>query len=162
MLVKEFVSRFGVPVHLHSDQGRNFESQVFGEMCKILGTKKTRTTPLHPQPDGMVERYNRTLEHQIAMFVNENKREWDEHIPLLLMAYRTAIHESTGITPAKMIMRRQLRPPFDLLMGPTPQAHTNCKGQYVEKLLEGLEVAHRFARTRLKLPLQKLHMISHV
>ena len=156
VLVKEFVSRFGVPVHLHSDQGRNFESQVFGEMCKILGMKKTRTTPLHPQSDGMVERYNRTLEHQLAIFVNENQRDWDEHIPLLLMAYRTAIHESTGITPAKMMMGRQLRLPLDLLMGPTPQVHTNCKGEYVEKLLDGLEVAHKFARTRLKLTSERM------
>ena len=51
VLVKELVCRFGVPLYIHSDQGRNFESAVFNE---------TRTTPLHPQSDGMVERFNRT------------------------------------------------------------------------------------------------------
>ena len=57
VLVTEFVCRFGVPLELHSDQGRNFESAVFAKMCNLLGIEKTRTTPLHPQSDGMVERY---------------------------------------------------------------------------------------------------------
>ena len=57
-LVDEFFSRFGVPFEIHSDQGRNFESRVFQEMCKLLQTRKTRTTPLHPLSDGMVERMN--------------------------------------------------------------------------------------------------------
>ena len=81
VLVDQFVSLFGTPAQLHSAQGRNFESQVFTEMCKLLGIKKTRTAPLHPQSDGMVERYNRTLEHQMAMFVNENQKDWDRHNP---------------------------------------------------------------------------------
>ena len=119
VLVKELVSRFGVPVELHSDQGRNFESRVFQEMCRILGIKKTRTTPLHPQSDGMVERYNRTIEHQLAIFVEENRRDWD--IPLLLMAYRTVTHEATGVTPAKLMRDRQLRLPVDLLTEAAPE-----------------------------------------
>ena len=56
ILAKEVVSRFGVPVH--SDHGRNFESLLIAEMCALLGTEKTRTTPLHPESDGMVERFN--------------------------------------------------------------------------------------------------------
>ena len=49
VLVNEFFSRFVVPYELHSDQGRNFESNVFKECCKILGIRKTRTTPMHPE-----------------------------------------------------------------------------------------------------------------
>ena len=62
LLVKQFICRFGVPPLIHSDQGRNFESELFAEMCQLLGIKKTRTTPYHPQSDGMVERFNCTLE----------------------------------------------------------------------------------------------------
>ena len=57
VVVNEFVCRFGVPLEIHSDQGRNFESAAFTEMCNLIGMK-TRTTPLHPQSDGMVERFN--------------------------------------------------------------------------------------------------------
>lgn len=63
---------------LHSDQGRNFESFVFAEMCRLLGIRKTRTTLLHPQSDGMVECFNRTLESQLTKFVNEHQSYWDE------------------------------------------------------------------------------------
>ena len=55
MLVEEMSTRFRVPAELNSDQGRNFETQVFGEVCRWLGIHKTRTTPLHPQSDGLVE-----------------------------------------------------------------------------------------------------------
>ena len=60
-LVSEFVCRFGVPHEIHSDQGSNFESKVMTEVCKLLDIDKTRTTSLHPQSDGEVERFNRTL-----------------------------------------------------------------------------------------------------
>ena len=156
VLVDQFVSRFGTPAQLHSDQGRNFESQVFTEMCKLLGIEKTRTTPLHPQSDGMVERYNRTLEHQIAMFVNENQKDWDQHISLLLMAYRTATHESTGLTPAKLMMGRELRVPLDLLMGTPPELKQISKPSYVEKLKESLSIAHNYARQRLRITTERM------
>ncbi|XP_076300570.1 uncharacterized protein LOC143218888 [Lasioglossum baleicum] len=55
-LIKDIVSRHGVPQEIHSDQGRTFESNIFKELMILLGTKKTRTTPLHPQSDGLVER----------------------------------------------------------------------------------------------------------
>jgi len=52
---------FLVPEQLHADQGPQFESQLVREVCKLLHIKKTRTTPYHPQCDGMVEHFNRTL-----------------------------------------------------------------------------------------------------
>ena len=62
VFVSHFVSRFGAPNVLHTDQGRNFESALFKEVCLLLGVHKTRTTPYyHPQSDGLVERFNRTL-----------------------------------------------------------------------------------------------------
>lgn len=60
VLVEEWVCRYGTPRSLHSDQGRNFESNLFGELCRLLGINKTRTTPYQPQSDGMIERFNRT------------------------------------------------------------------------------------------------------
>ena len=88
------------------DQGRNFESAVFGEMCNLLGMTKTQTTPLHPQSDGMVERFNRTLEAQLSMFVEDHQRDWDQLVPLMLMTYRTAVHETTGCTQASLVWTR--------------------------------------------------------
>lgn len=53
-LVNEVISRYGVPTYIHSDQGRQSESELYQEVCFLLGIKKTRTTLYHPQSDGMV------------------------------------------------------------------------------------------------------------
>ena len=85
ILTKEFFSRYGVPTYLHSDQGTQFESMLFAEMCKLLGITKTRTTPFRPQSDGQSERNIKTLSRMIAM-TTEQQRDWDEHLPFLSMA----------------------------------------------------------------------------
>ena len=97
-LVEEFVCRFGVPTELHSDQGRNFESGVFQEMCKILGIRKTRTTPYNPKSDGLVERYNRTIVNAVSLMIlpHQSQRDWDEYVPFVGMAYRSSVQASTG------------------------------------------------------------------
>ena len=61
VFLNEFVSRYGVPYVLHTDQGAHFESNLFKEFCQMLNIKKARTTPYHPQCDGQVERINRTI-----------------------------------------------------------------------------------------------------
>ena len=60
LMVEQLLLRFGVPDQIHSDQGRQFESKLFAEMFDLLHVDKTRTTPYHPQSDGMVERFNKT------------------------------------------------------------------------------------------------------
>ena len=61
LLVEEIIVRIGTPYVIHTDQGVQFESKLFQEMCRLLQIPKTRTTPYHPQSDGMVERNNRTI-----------------------------------------------------------------------------------------------------
>jgi transposase InsO family protein len=95
ILVNEIVSLFGVPKMLHSDKGSNFESKVFREMCKILQIDKTRTTTRRPQSDGMVERNIKTIKAMLIAFVNKSQRNWDRYLSLLMMAYRSSVHEST-------------------------------------------------------------------
>ncbi|KAK3735802.1 hypothetical protein QZH41_007422 [Actinostola sp. cb2023] len=149
-VVDEFVSRFGVPRQLHSDQGRNFISAVFTKMCALLGINKTRTTALHPQSDGMVERYNKTLESMLAKFTSEHQRDWDEHLPLLMMAYRTSIHETTGCTPSMMMLGREAEVPLDLVMGsPQPTEDVADASEYTQRLRQRMETVHNFAREHL-------------
>ena len=57
VLFDEFICQFGAPAYLHTDQGRNFESNLFQELCALFEITKTRTTPYHLQSDGMVERF---------------------------------------------------------------------------------------------------------
>ena len=98
-LVDEFFFRFSPPEQLHSDQGRNFESDIIAEVCKLLGVLKTRTTPYHPQSDGLVERCNRTLLNMLATAAQEKPFDWENHLRRLCIAYNTSVHPTTGYTP---------------------------------------------------------------
>ena len=111
VLVSQFFSRFGVPAKLHSDQGRNFESFVFQEVCTLLGINKTETTALRPQSDGMVERDNSYLGNELTTFVQDHQKDWDLHLPLLLMSYCSAVHETTKLMPAMLMFGQELLVP---------------------------------------------------
>uniref|UniRef100_A0A3B1J0Y6 Integrase catalytic domain-containing protein n=1 Tax=Astyanax mexicanus TaxID=7994 RepID=A0A3B1J0Y6_ASTMX len=149
ILVREFFCRFGVPEELHSDQGRNFESEVMAEVCRILGIHKTRTTPLHLQSDGLVERFNRTLAAQLAMVSDKNQRDWDRHLPVVLLACRSAVQETTGFTPALLMFGRELRTPVSLAFGAPPDGggYASDTPTFVSDLMSSLELAHRLARS---------------
>ena len=85
-----------MPSVIHSDQGREFENKVMHELCLLGGSHKSKTTPCHPESDGLVERFNRTLLMMLAMFAREHK---DDFLPPVMMAYRSSVHESTGFSP---------------------------------------------------------------
>lgn len=150
-LVKDIVSRHGVPLELHSDQGRNFESTVFKNLMTKLGIRKTRTTPLHPQSDGMVERLNRTIAQYLSKFVSQNQRDWDELIPFFLLSYRSCVHEATNETPAAIIYGRELKLPIDLVRPRPPRCplDNNPIDEYSFKLRDRLERIHNYARENI-------------
>ena len=147
-LVDEFICRFGAPERIHTDQGRNFESALFKEMCALLGVEKTRTTPYHPIGDGMLERFNRSLAAMLSKYVNENHRTWDIHLPKVMMAYRSSAHESTKFPPFRLMFGRDVRLPADLMFGRTPN-YADGYPEYVRELRERLEKAHELARAHI-------------
>ena len=115
LLVNEVICRFGVPDSIHTDQGRNFESTLIQEICKLLEIKKTRTTPYHPQSDGLIERFNRTLLNMLSMAVVDEEHSWDLKLPTLLLAYRTSIQDTTGATPFELMFGREPHLPEDVM-----------------------------------------------
>ena len=99
VILDEFIGRYGCPYNIHSDQGRNYESTVFMELCRLLEIQKTQTSPYNPRCNGQVERFNRTLVSMIKSFLKGKQREWDRNLGSLAGAYRATVHESTGMTP---------------------------------------------------------------
>lgn len=149
-LVGQVFSRHGIPLELHTDQGRNFESNLFKEMAALLGIQKTRTTALHPQSDGLVERQHRTILDYLSKFIAENQRDWDRWIPMFLLAFRSSKQESTGVTPAEMYRGYDLRLPLDLLRG-SPPGEKSEVCQFVCELRRKLDGIHHQARCRLEI-----------
>src|SRR3981081_258436 len=134
--------RFGAPAELHSDQGRNFESVVMSEVCNLFGVKKTRTTAGYPRSDGMIERYNRTLVTALSAYVAEHQRDWDDYVPLVLFAYRMAVHEATGVAPCQTMLGRDLRGPVELVIPRPDQGVLGLeKSQHARELRERLKRA---------------------
>ena len=148
-LVNRFISILGVPLQLHTDLGSNFESKVFQEVCKLLGINKTRTTLRRPQSDGMVERANRSIQNMIASYISDSQDDWDEHIPLLMMAYRSSVHESTGISPAMMMLGRELTLLVDMTLGRPIRDERLCVTEHAHQLEQRLLDVHDFARKHL-------------
>ena len=149
-LTDEFFFRFSPPEQLHTDQGRQFESELLAEVCKLLGIDKTRTTPYHPQSDGLVERNNRTLLSMLATAAEETVFNWEEHLRPLCMAYNTSVHPTTGFTPFYLMFGRQARMPIDVMFGtPTDEDSHKSPSQHAAELRKHLESAYRRVREQM-------------
>ena len=116
----EVVSRHGVPAKLLSDRGANFLSDLLHELYLLLGIKKVNTSAYHPQTDGLVERFNRTLTDMLAKTVDHCGRDWDRRIPYVLYAYRTSMQESTQESPFYLLYGRDARLPTEAALA-TPR-----------------------------------------
>lgn len=118
------------------------------EVLERLRDSKTKTTPLHSQSDGMVERYVKTMEEHLRKVVSAHHRKWDQRLPILL-SYRASTHQTTGLTPANMLFGRKLRFPCDLLFR-APRDKEESMIENAANLVEKLHDIHSFARQHIK------------
>ncbi|KRZ13010.1 Retrovirus-related Pol polyprotein from transposon [Trichinella zimbabwensis] len=140
-LVNGIFCRYGAPETLHSDQGRNFESELVKEVCQLFGVAKTRTTAYHPQSDGLVERMNRILLDLLAKASIDHPDDWDAHLDRVLLAYRSSVHHTTGATPSRVVFGRELRLPVDERGAPEESV-----GEYTRRLRQDLEQLYEAVR----------------
>ena len=96
LLTQEIVPMFGVPEALLSDRGTNLLSCLMQDVCKLLGMKKLNTTAHHPQCNGMIEWFNRTLKTMLRKHVSKFGVQWDTYLSGVLWAYHNTPHSSTG------------------------------------------------------------------
>ena len=145
-LVKLFAT-LGLPQVLHSYQGRNFESTVLKQTLEAFGVSKSRTTAYHPQGDGLVERFNRSL-LQLLWYYVQSELDWERYLPLALYAYRTAKHSSTGVSPFQLMFGHQPKLPdnsIDAFDTNSYQAHLRAKSAELQDLMasNSASAAHR-------------------
>lgn len=114
VVMEYIVGRHGIPQKLLTDQGPCFESEEFRNCLERMGIKKVRTTPYHPQSNGLTERNNRTIKEWLAT----KGGNWEEELPLILLAHRASPQAATGKSPFELMYGRVARLPVDVQIGP--------------------------------------------
>lgn len=146
ILCERYFVHYGLPTRIHSDQGRDFESKLIHDLLKVLGIRKSRTTPYHPQGDPQPERFNRTLLSMLGTLDPKKKQAWNQSISHLVHAYNCTQNEATGYSPYLLMFGREARLPVDICFGTNDQTHSSLTHhQYVAKLKADLQQAYRLA-----------------
>uniref|UniRef100_A0A8C5MH87 Gypsy retrotransposon integrase-like protein 1 n=1 Tax=Leptobrachium leishanense TaxID=445787 RepID=A0A8C5MH87_9ANUR len=147
VLMEKFFVHYGLPRRIHSDQGRDFESRLVGQLLELLGIQKTRTTPYHPQGDAQPEWFNRTLLNMLGTLSNVEKQSWSRHIATLVHAYNSTESDATGYSPYRLMFGREARLPVDLAFGLSlDQTSVASHRNYVDRLRKNLASAFEQAR----------------
>ena len=147
--VDSFFSRFGIPMFIYTDNGSNFVSNLFVELCRLLEINKQKTTPYRPASNAQVERYNRTLMSMIRCYVSKGHDDWDQHLQVLAGAIRSTIQRNTGFTPNRLMLGREVSTPLDIMLG-TQSSSPIISNDYVRELSSAMSDAHILARQTLR------------
>ena len=144
--------RFGSPQRVLTDQGRNFLSNLVGEVCTLFEVKQLRTTAYHPQGDGLVERFNKTMADMLAAYVSKHPENWDKVLPFVTLAYNAHTHKSLRHSPFYLLFGRQPALATDILHPDEVKPEdarvvTNLEPVMDPKWRKALEFAHEFLAT---------------
>ena len=150
LLIEKIVCRHGVPAKLLSDRGANFLSELLEEIYRLLGTKKVNTSAYHPQTDGLVERFNRTLTEMLSKTVDASGRDWDRRLPYVLFAYRASIQESTKESPFFLLYGRDVRLPTEAMLNTPRTCYQVDLEDYKTDLVANFSEAWQSARQNVQ------------
>ena len=103
-----YISLFGPPKELLSDQGTEFLNAVVQHLSLVTGIERRITSPYNPRTNGLTERFNQTLVQSLKKHVESDQHNWPSWLPFILLAYRTRIHSSTGFSPFELIFGRKM------------------------------------------------------
>ena len=148
VLMNEIICQYGVPTHLHSDQGANLCSAVIQELSRLLGILNTRSSAYYPEGNGQIERFNHTLEAMLSK-VTEQQQDWDLFLPKVLFAYRTSLHETTGFTPYHLNFGHSPQLPADVMLGRINKTTIRSYPHFVMQTHNYLTQAYKLARQHM-------------
>ena len=142
VLHDEIFCRFGAPISIVSDRGRNFLSKLVNAVCEIYKVSRHMTASYNPRANGSVERQNATIAQTLRMYVSKDQSNWDLLLPTVLMSIRSAPNtESSGFSPYKMLFGNEMRIPFDTALVPRETLGPEAK-THVTQLIDRLKLIH--------------------
>lgn len=125
-----WVARFGIPTTVTTDRGRQFQSNLFATLSKLLSFHHISTTSYHPSANGLVERFHRQLKTAITATTPST---WSEYLPLAMLGIRAALKIDLGCSAAELVYGTPLRLPSDFFCAP-PSSSLPDPLDYVERL----------------------------
>ena len=147
-LYNDFIMRFGFHTKIHHDQVAEFENNLFDNLQKLCDIKHSRTTPYHPQGNGQVERFNRTLLSMLRTLPESYKSSWHEHFNTVTHAYNCTRNDSTGFSPFYLLFGRHPKLPIEIVFNMGHHSPVNSYSDYVNKWKTAMEEAYAIARRR--------------
>lgn len=103
ILIKVVILRYGAPSTVLSDRGKSFRTQLIRQVYSEFGIDHITSTAHHPQTNGLVERFNKTLSIMMSIYGRRDHRDWDKYLPHAVFAYNTTIQDSTGYSPFLLV-----------------------------------------------------------
>lgn len=149
-------SYFGLPEELHSDRGAQFEGDLMTELCRLWRVMKTRTTPYHPQSNGVVERGNRTLGdslRSVLLAYAQEQDSWDSLLPQIMRSFRATPHSKTEETANYLMLGRECRLPDQLIHG-SHSVQQETRTTYASEMKDRLDAAYEMVRSQQRLPVR--------
>ena len=144
--VIHFVCIHGIPDTILTDQGTDFLSKTFTEVCKLLKINKINTSPFHPQTNGALERSHRTLVEYLRHYVDKKLNNWDQYLPYAFFVYNSTEHTATNYQPYALLYGKKLEIPIKLKSPPEPRYNYD---DYYYDLKEKLQESHEIAKENL-------------
>ena len=151
----EVLPFFGVPEALLSDRGTNLLSHLMKDICRLLGIRKLNTTAYHPECDGKVEQFNRTLKMMLRKHAAKFGSQWDQYIPGALWAYRNVPHEATGEKPSFLLLGVDCRTPSEAALLPPHELEATDVSDYREQVILSLSTARQLAAVSIRTAQEK-------
>lgn len=133
-----FISLFGIPQNVLSDQGTNFTADLFKKTCDFLKIKQLWSTPYHPQTQGALERSHSTLKEYLKSFINKNQDNWPRYVYTAMLAYNTTVHSTTNYTPYELVFGHKPFLPNSLYN----ESPSTTYPDYVKMLQHRLKCSH--------------------
>lgn len=132
-LITVWIARFGCPERISTDCGRQFESALFKQLTANIGCQHIRTTSYHPQSNGIIERWHRTMKAAIMCHQDES---WAEKLPIVMLGLRTAHKDDIDASPAEMLYGQTLRLPGELFDSIKATPKPNNENDFVSRFRE--------------------------
>jgi hypothetical protein len=130
-------------------KAKSLKNQLLSLLEQRSGVKHSRTTPYHPQDNGHVERFNRTLLDMLRTLPENEKSRWKVHVNKVVHAYNCTRNDSTGYSPFFLLFGRHPRLPIDLISrSSSPRTNKNYP-QYVSEWRKAMQEAYQVARQKL-------------